>query len=496
MTIKALNPNKQIVISNTINEARFRMNKFEQKLLLYFIGVVDNRSDFLNIKFEMSVTDFADFLELKRKDLHKTMYDTTREIASRVVEFRNELGNLVQMPVLSKVEYKKGTVEIKVNSELAPYLVGLRNQFTKFSLSEVLSFKSLYSMRIYQILSQWVYKGNVDYSIEELRFMLDIKPNEYTLYSNFKIKVLEVALKEINKTSTLKYTYKEVKTGRKVTSITFTIKKIDKAKLEQIEEVFAPKTVQPKKKEEDKPKIIPEKVPDVNFVVIGEMKPLDDSQIFKRLVSLGYSRQNSQKIIEECGEDYVIFVLEKSKIETRSKIDNKAGYFTSVIGAYKEIYKDEKQREEEEKEQARISQELQEQREKEQKEKEERFNQEQEELSRDILEQEPELFCKTIYKYFDTFIDINWGFHYEPSWKQNRENGKKEENIRIAKEIRSQFRACSSLRDFRNLIKYDYEWLFTSVFNDIKNYDENSDDYYKSKRNMGQLDKIELPFKI
>jgi plasmid replication initiation protein len=492
MTIKPLNANKQIVVSNTINEARFKMTKAEQKLFLYCVGHVDNNESKLGQEFHMTVKDFADFLEIERTNALRQMTKITRDFIGKVVEFyEHGKTQYKQMPVLTSVSYNlnKGDVTFKVNPDLKPYLIDLKKQFTQYSLQEVIQFKSIYSMRIYQILNQWDFVGQITYTIEKLRFMLSIEDEEYKLYGDFKRKVLEVAFKEINKNSVLKYTYKELKTGRKVTSILFTINQAKKPKKDQIQENLPMVQILEEKTEETKSNI--------NFVMIDY--PQDNQQInelVQRLIALGYTKQNSQKILEECGEDYILFALQKSKVEERSKIDNKAGYFTSVIGTYKETYKDQKQREEEEKEQSRISQELQEQREKELEERKKKFEEEQEELSRTILEEEPELFCKKVYDYMDTFISINWGFHNHPDWRKNREEGKKEENIKIAKEIRSRFLACTSLRDFRNLIKYDESWLFKSVFNEMGEFDKNSDDYYKAKHKVARLDKIQLPFKI
>ena len=38
MIVKSLNTNKQIVVSNQINEARFKMSKAEQKLFLALLN--------------------------------------------------------------------------------------------------------------------------------------------------------------------------------------------------------------------------------------------------------------------------------------------------------------------------------------------------------------------------------------------------------------------------------------------------------------------------
>lgn len=317
MLIQAIKPSKQIVISNTINEARFKMSKAEQKLFLYCVGVVDNSNNMLNTTFEMNVADFADFLELKRKDIHNVMIDTTREMASRVVEFINEDQELIQMPVLSKVHYKKGCVEIKVNSELAPYLIELKNQFTKFSLSEVLSFKSLYSIRIYQILSQWIYKNSVEYTIQELRFILNINEGEYKKYGHFKARVLEIALQEINTNSTLNYGYQELKTGKKVTSIKFII---ENNKKKSYSEIKVNKS------------IIKEDVESAN------KKPQELSNpAFAPFKALELSHKKITELVEKYSLDYLEYVLKRCG-KSLEKKDSKSGYFLTLVDS--EDYQD------------------------------------------------------------------------------------------------------------------------------------------------------------
>jgi plasmid replication initiation protein len=327
-----LNINRQIVISNQINEARFKMNRAEQKLFLYCIGSVDNQADVLNTKFRMSVKDFAEFLELKSNKVYDEMIKTTANMASRVIQFAKPDGKFHQIPVLAEVIYDKGEIEIEVNRNLAPYLIDLKSNFTKFSLQEVLSFRSVYSMRIYQLLCQWNYQERAIYSIKELRFMLDIEPEEYKLYSNFKMKVLEIAYKEINQSSTMQFSYQEIKTGRKVTDINFIIKKITK----------------PKVKTEAKKSVILEVEPTTNIQALPENtssefqlriqqepEPETLPPVYKRLIALGYSSQNALNLISTNPHDFLEYIFEKSKIEDRQKIINRAGYYGTLIAQYR-----------------------------------------------------------------------------------------------------------------------------------------------------------------
>jgi plasmid replication initiation protein len=500
MLIQSPKGNKQIVIANTLNEARFKMSKIEQKLFLYCVGIVDNKDNILQRTFEMSVSDFADFLELSRKDIHKTMIDTTKNMASKVVEFYNKEGNFTQMTVLSTVTYKKkkGQIEVKVNSDIAPYLIDLKNQFTQYSLQEVIQFKSVYSMRIYQILNQWAYKEKVEYTIEELRFMFDIEQDEYKLYGHFKSKVLEVSHKEINKSSSLKYTYKEIKTGRKVTSIIFFITKKEELKNRSKQDNFT---------EISKDKNTLKSTPNEKYKAfrhlpypLGENK--DDIEakkqallnpLFSRLQKLGFSSENTYNIIEKNGSEYIEFAFEKSKIESRANVDNKAGYFQSVLSTYKLEYEDKLEEDKKQLEQAQNYKQEQEQLVQQEREAEEKFRAEQEIIARDILEEEPEVFCRHVYQYLKTFLDLRFGYTYHPDYLKNEQDKNHGENLKIAQTIYNRFLACTSLRDFRNLIKYDEDWLFQSVLNRQEQFDDRSVHYYKK---ILKLDKIKFPFEM
>lgn len=522
MLITPLKSNKQIVIANKINEARYKMSRAEQKLFLYCVGMIDNRVDNFDEVLEITIIDFAKYLELDSSNLYRSILPITRDFMSRVLEFHDEnLGRLRQINILSYIDYdpKIGRVFIKVNPDFKPYLIDLKSHFTQFSLQETIQYKSMYSMRIYQILCQWGYKEKVEYPIERLRFMLNIEPHEFERYNDFKRFVLEKAYKEINKSSTLKFAYKEVKTGRKITHIVFIIKQAVKPDKSLIPKPFEiPKQEESKEvkfrtKEEIKTEI-PEKYTP-NFVISENQKKeisfkefyneietvkqgnsLSDEYINleKKLLELSFNSQRAGELIKDYGIEYLKFVLEKSKIETRDKVDNKAGYLLTLINTYKQSFEDCKEEKRKKIEQERMSQIHKEEYEKIQKEQEEKFEREQEELSRDILETEPEIFCKAVYKYLQTFVvDLkNFGFTYHPEWHTNREKNH-EENLRIARDIRSQFMACSDLRDFRNLIKYDEDWLFKAVFNNPKQFDKDESEYYRKSYN---IPKIELPFKI
>jgi len=82
--------------------------------------------------------------------------------------------------------------------------------------------KSTYSIRIYQLLKQYEKIGKRKFELEELQNILEV-PKSFYRYSQFKQKILTVALNELFEYSDIYFTYKEIKTGKKVTGLEFEI---------------------------------------------------------------------------------------------------------------------------------------------------------------------------------------------------------------------------------------------------------------------------------
>lgn len=97
--------------------------------------------------------------------------------------------------------------------------------FTSYQLSNTIHFKFMYSVRLYELLAQW--KNNHQTPIFELgvfRGQLGVLDDEYLHMSNFKKRVLDLAIKEINEHSDLTVSYTQHKKGRVIIGFSFEIK--------------------------------------------------------------------------------------------------------------------------------------------------------------------------------------------------------------------------------------------------------------------------------
>src|SRR5699024_7587850 len=101
---------------------------------------------------------------------------------------------------------------------------GYEQFFTKYLLAQTASMKSAYSVRLYELLVQWkTAKKTPLLQLDCFREQLGVDDTEYKLMSDFKKRVLNVAVDEINEKTDLKVSYEQVKKGRTITGFKFKV---------------------------------------------------------------------------------------------------------------------------------------------------------------------------------------------------------------------------------------------------------------------------------
>jgi len=208
--------------SNIITSARYELTKME-KNLLYLTMREMKPSDPSSQLYYVSV------MELQRRTGEEIKYerlrDITKKMMSRVLEADLPNGDLLQTHFFSSVRYIKGagTLEIGVDPTIRPYYGYLKSHFTTFHLDVALSLNSIYAKRMYEIFSMYKNMDNKTFrmSVDKLRAQLGLM-DKHPLYADLKRSVLDKA-GEINTVTDLAFTYREIKLGRKVVELEFTI---------------------------------------------------------------------------------------------------------------------------------------------------------------------------------------------------------------------------------------------------------------------------------
>lgn len=205
-----------------VNNTRYNLSMQEQKIILYLIASIKPDATELE-PVQFSIIDFCNLAEIKEPKGHYT--DIKRYcdgLLSKRFSIEDE-DKILCLNWMSFVEVSKnsGTVEMQLNSKLIPYLLNIRNNFTKYELYYILRFKSKYSIRLYELFKSYEFTRKVEIDIDDLQKMLD---SNYERFYDFKRKVIEVALREINKETDINVDVEYIKQGRSYKKIKFTIK--------------------------------------------------------------------------------------------------------------------------------------------------------------------------------------------------------------------------------------------------------------------------------
>lgn len=179
----------------------------------------------------ISISDFAELLNVSKSNVYRDIDFITDDIIKNPVFIKSVIGNKVKwvkIPWVSRCEYISDVgVALKLNDELKPYLIKLKDHYTQYTLDNILAMKSIYGVRIFELLQEknlhrFLPKDGVyiELTMQELRESCDCE-DKYLKFSHFKTRVLDAAVKEIERTTLYKVSYEYIKKGRQVVAIKF-----------------------------------------------------------------------------------------------------------------------------------------------------------------------------------------------------------------------------------------------------------------------------------
>lgn len=218
-----MDKNYLVTKSNNLITANYDLSLQEQKLILSLASMVQPTDEEFK-EYEFKIKDFMKLLEIESKTKYTEIPKITKELMKKVFEIK-EGKDIIQLSWLSSARYKtgEGLVILKFDSSLKPYMLQLKEFYTSYKLENILTLKSKYSLRLFELLKCNEFKKICNIDLNDLKYLLGATGKSYSIYQNVKNRILIQAQKELNNKTDIYFDFEEIKTGRKVTSIKFFI---------------------------------------------------------------------------------------------------------------------------------------------------------------------------------------------------------------------------------------------------------------------------------
>ncbi|PZO62521.1 MAG: RepB family plasmid replication initiator protein, partial [Paracoccus denitrificans] len=221
----------------------------EQRLIL--LAIINARETGKGItadsKLEIHAHDYASRFDVSNSGAYKALKEAVNNLFDRQFSFKepDKKGNLgvVRSRWVSRIKYidDSATLEITFAPDVVPLITRLEQHFTSYQLKQVSQLTSKYAIRLYEFLIAWREVGKVpQIEISDFRNRLGLLESEYTAMSDFKKRVLEPSIKQINEHTDITVTYEQHKKGRLISGFSFKIKQ--KQQVKQVESNRDPNT--------------------------------------------------------------------------------------------------------------------------------------------------------------------------------------------------------------------------------------------------------------
>jgi len=223
------NGDLEVKKSEAIVKARYKLSPLAIKFISVIISNL-KRSDDMNEEYILKVKDFQELTGQKTKRIYELIDEALDNLLKNplTIPLGDEKNSILKANWVSGAIYNDGEVRFMIYPPLRPFLLEVKEKYLKYRLENILSLKSSYVIRLYEILKDWLElnkrygnKAEKIVKIDEFRQILEI-PKSY-VYGMFKKRILNKAKAELEEHTDILFDYKEIKTGRKVTHLHFFI---------------------------------------------------------------------------------------------------------------------------------------------------------------------------------------------------------------------------------------------------------------------------------
>lgn len=229
-------PNNDLIVkSNSLIEASYSLSVVEFRLLQIIFAEVSKYEDSFGVmpnhEFRIHAEEYARIFDVDKNTAYEALRDASKRLFDRYftyerVYFLPDKVEIVNSRWVQKVAYSSscGHIVIQLTSDVIEMIGKLKSCFTQYKIKQICNLTSIYALRLYELTIQWLSTRKTPvFDTEEFRDKLGLLEDEYTRMSNFKARVLEPAIEQINMNTDINLKYQQHKKGRVITGFSFTV---------------------------------------------------------------------------------------------------------------------------------------------------------------------------------------------------------------------------------------------------------------------------------
>ena len=224
-------PENWVVMQNRIEQCFHKMTLDEKRLLILASPTARMVDASEKDAIEVTAEEFANECGIKISSAYKQLEVASKNLLNRSFSYINERGKRVGVTWVIRAVYEDGYFSVCFPDEVLIMLKAFdaSNPFTKYKKENVLLLKGEYSIDLYHIAKKYEGMGTFQMTLEDYKLELGL-PKSYNRINNLKARALEPAIDEINEKTDINISYDNIKRGRTVTGLKFTVKPKPKPK--------------------------------------------------------------------------------------------------------------------------------------------------------------------------------------------------------------------------------------------------------------------------
>ncbi|GAB3901333.1 replication initiation protein [Spirosoma agri] len=213
---------------NVFTESRQEFTELEKKI----VTLVVNQIGHMSLKGETIIGSNlvfnVPFSELTKNN-HKQIADAAESLQSKRLAYRDDVKKefhyITPFPsVRSAMIDGKRVIELIMFSAVVPHFAELGQRYTKYDIDMMLTMSSVYSQRMFEIVSMYQSRGQYQFSYRVDRLMEILNcPSQY-IFNDFRRNALLIAQRELREKANIHLDWAVQKEGKKIVALDFTTK--------------------------------------------------------------------------------------------------------------------------------------------------------------------------------------------------------------------------------------------------------------------------------